>query len=175
MGLAKMEIERFNGKGDFALWRQRMKAILVQMKISKAIDTEAKHAESVTAEDKAGMNELAYSTIALCLGDKVLREVANENTAIGVWAKLQSLYMKKSLSRRIYLKGMLFGFKIQEDKPIEDYLDEFNRIVIDLANIGVDTPDEDQVILILNALPPSYANFVDAMKYGRSSITTEDV
>ncbi|BBN12132.1 hypothetical protein Mp_5g17630 [Marchantia polymorpha subsp. ruderalis] len=139
MGLAKMEIERFNGKGDFALWRQRMKAILVQMKISKAIDTEAKHAESVTAEDKVEMNELAYSTIVMYLGDKVLREVANEKTAIGVWAKLQSLYMKKFLSRRIYLKGMLFGFKIQEDKPIEDYLDEFNRIVIDLANIDVDT------------------------------------
>lgn len=80
-----------------------------------------------------------------------------------MWAKLQSLYMKKSLSRRIYLKGILFGFKIQEDKPIEDYLDEFNRIVIDLVNIGVDTPDEDQAILILNAFPPSYANFVDAM------------
>ncbi|BBN20345.1 hypothetical protein MPTK1_8g18390 [Marchantia polymorpha subsp. ruderalis] len=88
MGLAKMEIERFNGKGDFALWRQRMKAILVQMKISKTIDPEAKHAESITAEDKAEMNELAYSTIGLYLGDKVLREVANEKTAIGVWAKL---------------------------------------------------------------------------------------
>ena len=84
MGITKMEIERFNGKGDFALWRQRMKAILVQMKISKAIDSEAKHAESVTDEEKAEMNELAYSTIILYLGDKVLREFAKEKTVIGV-------------------------------------------------------------------------------------------
>ncbi|GKG61637.1 hypothetical protein Tco_0621346, partial [Tanacetum coccineum] len=34
----------------------------------------------------------------LCLGNKVLREVTEETTAVGVWSKLKSLYMTKSLT-----------------------------------------------------------------------------
>ena len=37
MGLSKIEIEKFDGKGDFSMWKNKMKAILVQQKCSKAI------------------------------------------------------------------------------------------------------------------------------------------
>ena len=32
------ELGVFNGKGEFSIWQQKMKGILVQQKVSKAID-----------------------------------------------------------------------------------------------------------------------------------------
>ncbi|MCI74896.1 ubiquitin-protein ligase, partial [Trifolium medium] len=46
------------------------------------------------------MNDKAVSAIILCLGDKVLREVARERSAVRMWTKLDSLYMTKSLAHR---------------------------------------------------------------------------
>ena len=78
MGLTKIEIERFDGKGDFALWRVRMRAILVQMKIAKALEGENGLPETMSETEKSDILEMAYSTLILHLGDKVIREVSKE-------------------------------------------------------------------------------------------------
>nr|GEU92749.1 retrovirus-related Pol polyprotein from transposon TNT 1-94 [Tanacetum cinerariifolium] len=54
-------------------------------------------------------------------------------------------------------------------------LDEFNKIVLDLANIEVKFEDEDLVLLLLTSLPASYEHFVDTLLYGREALTLEDV
>nr|GEX11968.1 copia LTR rider [Tanacetum cinerariifolium] len=45
-------------------------------------------------------DEKAHSTILLSLSDEVLYEVAGEETATGVWKKLEKLYMTKSLTNK---------------------------------------------------------------------------
>lgn len=50
----------------------------------------------------------AHNAILLSLGDEVLREVVDETTAIGIWEKIEALYMKKSLANRLYLKKWLY-------------------------------------------------------------------
>ena len=50
--------------------------------------------------------------------------------------------MIKLLINQIYLKVKLFGFKMQEDKILDDNLDEFNNIIIEFENIGVKIYDE---------------------------------
>ncbi|MCI64087.1 ubiquitin-protein ligase, partial [Trifolium medium] len=44
----------------------------------------------LSAVAKAEMNDMAVSVIILCLGDKVLREVARETSAVLMWTKLGS-------------------------------------------------------------------------------------
>ena len=175
MTITKIEVERFDGKGDFGLWRRRMYAILVQQKVAKALKGEKELPSTLTADQKSEMMELAFSTLTLHLDDKVLREVSNETTASGLWLKLEQLYMTKSLQDRIYLKGKLFGFKMSESKSIAENLDDFNKLILDLADIEIKIDDEDKAVIILNSLPKSFSNFVDTMKYGRESLTLEDV
>jgi hypothetical protein len=50
------------------------------------------------------MDEKTLSAIILCLGDKVLREVAKEKSVAAIWAKLDSLYMTKYLAQKQYLE-----------------------------------------------------------------------
>ena len=112
----------------------------------------------------------------LSLADKVLREVSRETTAAGVWAKLESLYMTKSLANRLYMKQRLYSYRFREDKSLLEQLDEFNKSIDDLENIDVSLGDEDKAIILLNALPKSYEQLKDAMLYGRErTITLEEV
>lgn len=125
--------------------------------------------------EKSEALEMAYNMIMLHLGNKFLREVAAETTTATVWLKLESLYITKSLSNKVYFKGKLHGFKISEDHPISKSLDESNGLIIDLSNIEIKIEEEDQAIMILNALPKSYSTLVEAMKYARDSLSLEEV
>jgi len=118
------------------------------------------------------MVDKAWSAIVLCLGDKVLRDVANEPTVTSMWSKLESLYMTKSLSHRQFLKQQLYSFKMVESKAIMEQLTEFNKILDDLENIEVHLEDENKVIFLLCALPRSFESFKDTMLYGKEGIVT---
>jgi hypothetical protein len=43
--------------------------------------------------------------------------------------------MNKFLTNRLYLKQRLYTFKMKEDMPLCDHLDNFNRIMLDLKDI----------------------------------------
>ncbi|GKB36949.1 retrovirus-related pol polyprotein from transposon TNT 1-94 [Tanacetum coccineum] len=60
-------------------------------------------------------------------------------------------------------------------KKLSEHIDEFNKLIGDLANIDVDIDDEDQALMLLTSLPPLYDNFVQTLLYGRESLTLEDV
>ncbi|GJR52238.1 retrotransposon protein, putative, ty1-copia subclass [Tanacetum coccineum] len=114
---AKFDIEKFDGTGDFGLWRIKMRALLIQYGCEAALEVLPADME---AEAKAELNKKAHSAVILCL-------------------------------------------------------DEFNNIVLDLANIEVKFEDEDLALLLLTSLPASYEHFVDTLLYGREALTLEDV
>ena len=72
MSAHHFELGVFNGKGDFSIWQQKIKGILVQQKVSKALDR--KYPETYTAKQKTEADELAYTSIILHLSDSVLRK-----------------------------------------------------------------------------------------------------
>ncbi|GJW10630.1 retrotransposon protein, putative, ty1-copia subclass [Tanacetum coccineum] len=106
---------------------------------------------------------------------EVLREVTGETTTAGVWSKLKTLYMTKSLANKLYLKKKLYTFYMPAGRNIFEHIDEFNKIVLDLANIEVRFKNEDLALLLLTSLPASYKHFVDTLLYGREALTLEDV
>ncbi|GKE54085.1 hypothetical protein Tco_1489241, partial [Tanacetum coccineum] len=105
----------------------------------------------------------------------VLREVTRETTAAGVWSKLETLYMTKSLANKLYLKKKLYTFYMSGGRKISEHIDEFNKIVLDLTNIEVKFKGENLALLLLTDLPASYEHFVDTLLYGREALTLEDV
>ncbi|GKF75744.1 hypothetical protein Tco_0225188, partial [Tanacetum coccineum] len=77
--------------------------------------------------------------------NKVLREVTWETTAMRVWSKLETLYMTKSLANKLYRKKKLYKFYMPAGQKIFEHIDEFNKIVLDLANI-------EDVLATLNSM-----------------------
>ena len=55
----------------------------------------------------------AKVTIILCLSDKVLYNVMNEKTTANLWYSLESLYMTKNLSNKLFLKKQLYSLQMK--------------------------------------------------------------
>nr|GFD01836.1 retrovirus-related Pol polyprotein from transposon TNT 1-94 [Tanacetum cinerariifolium] len=130
---------------------------------------------NIVAGEKTALMKKTYSTLILCLGDRVLREVTKETTAAEIWTKLTSLYMTKSLVNRLYLKKKLYTYYVSPGTKLGNHIDEFNKLILDLANIHIEIEDEDHALMLLTSLPSSYKNFVKTLLYGRESLTMEDV
>ena len=58
------------------------------------------------------------ATIILCISDEVLYNVMNEETTSGLWCRLESLYMTKSLSNKLFMKKQLYSLRMKKCTPI---------------------------------------------------------
>ncbi|PON95322.1 hypothetical protein TorRG33x02_088440, partial [Trema orientale] len=176
MGSLKFELSPFDGSGDFSSWRKKMKALLVQHKLHKALEDPTTLPTTMTDVQRLELQENAYSIIILYLADNVLRQIDGEDTAFKAWNKLEQLYLTKSLTNRILLKEKFFGFRMDTNKNLEQNLDDFKKIAITLASIDEEKiGDESQAIILLNSLPDSYREVKAAIKFGRKSITLDEV
>ena len=104
MSNPKSDIEKFDGKNDFILWKIKMEAHLGNLGLDEALKGESKMSESLTSDQKQEILKKAKNAIILSLSDQILRKVVKEPSAAGMWLKLESLYMTKTLPTRIYLK-----------------------------------------------------------------------
>ena len=81
---ARFEAEKFTGDNDFGLWRVKIRAMLVQQGLGAVLNsTEVKVLDEKETQKCEEMMAKAHSTLVLCLGDKVLREVIRLISCIG--------------------------------------------------------------------------------------------
>ncbi|GJT74021.1 retrovirus-related pol polyprotein from transposon TNT 1-94 [Tanacetum coccineum] len=131
-----------------------MRCLLIQHGWEAALDPFLRTVTDVdkTTALKRDVYKKAHSALLFCLDNKVLREVNKEDSAVSVWLKLETLYMTKSLANKLYLKKKLFTFYMDSSKKLPEHIDEFNKLIGDLANIDVDIDDEDQALMLLTSL-----------------------
>ena len=181
MTAPRIDLEKFNRKNDFNMWKVKIEALLITQGLSDAIEPatkkEGNKVSSSSAPEQAAeiIREMAKSTIILSLNDLVIRKVAKEKTMAELWAKLESLYMTKSLANRLYIKKMMFTLKMAEGSSLDEHIDEFNKVCDTLETIDEGLNDEGKALLLISSLPPSYSNCVDALVYGRQSLSLDEV
>ncbi|KAL9447166.1 hypothetical protein AB3S75_014774 [Citrus x aurantiifolia] len=170
MATQRLDVEKFTGENDFHLWRLKMRALMVHQGIEEVLEDPrtSKKISKIKDEDMQEAMDKAHNTIIISLGDGVLREVGDQTTAAGLWKKLEDLYTKKSLTKRLSTKKMLYTLQMEEGSSLTTHIDAFDRIILDLE-------DKDKAIILLSLLPPSYEHFFDTLLYGRQSLAMQDV
>ncbi|KAL5575291.1 hypothetical protein UlMin_016990 [Ulmus minor] len=138
---SKVEIEKFDGSNDFGLWKMKMLAHLGNLGFDLALGKE--FLETMDEDKKGKFLKNAYNTLILNLSDNI----------------------------RLHLKTKFFTWKITEGRDLQGHIDEFNKLVIDLENIGVEYEDEDKALVLLYSLLRSYETLVDILQHGRDTIS----
>ncbi|GJZ37983.1 retrovirus-related pol polyprotein from transposon TNT 1-94 [Tanacetum coccineum] len=139
---AKFDIEKFDGTGDFGLWRIKMRALLIQHGCEAALEVLPADME---AEAKAELNKKAHSA-GFVPGNK------------------------------LYLKKKLYTFYMPAGRKISEHIDEFNKIVLDLANIRRKIRRIRSCCIKYSLLYQAIIRTLwNTLLYGREALTLEDV
>ncbi|KAL0455731.1 UNVERIFIED_CONTAM: hypothetical protein Slati_0912300 [Sesamum latifolium] len=171
--MAGYNLTPFDGKSDFSIWKRKIKGILIQQKVFKAID--GKYSENISDEKHLENDEFAYSSIILNLSDTVIRKVGNLTTAKELWDKLEELYTESPLPSKLFLLEKFFKYKLDVSKTIDDNIDDFTKLIQDIKLTGDKNIDDYSPIVLLNAIPETYGDVKSAIKYGRDSVNLETV
>nr|GEW63737.1 zinc finger, CCHC-type [Tanacetum cinerariifolium] len=124
-------------------------------------------------------------------------EIFDENNDFGLWQiKMHTLMVhqgcdvalealtadmkageKAALMKKAYITLILcLGVRMIWGRCTLLYEPEYEtELTLDLANIDIETEDEDQALMLFTLLPSSYENVVETLLYGRESLTMEDV
>ncbi|GKB75479.1 hypothetical protein Tco_0942374 [Tanacetum coccineum] len=123
--ITRFDIEKFDEKNEFVLGQIKMRSLMVQHGCDVALET-------LPVDMKAGETDAlmkkAYSTLILCLGDRVLWEVTKETTPKEFGRKVRSLSQGVKLvnsSASYVIKGS------SEDEKLSMKNDEMTELVMD--------------------------------------------
>lgn len=170
----KFEIEKFTGKNNFSLWQRRMKDILIQQGVSKALLGKEKMPADMKEADWDELDAKAASSIRLNLGDDVIHNVLDSETAEAIWKKLEGLYMRKNLTNKLYVKKQLYGLQMKEGTNLLEHLNAYNMLNSQLVGFGVKLEEEDKAILLLASLPSSFDHLVTTILYGKETVSLDE-
>jgi hypothetical protein len=82
--IAMVGLVKFDGTGNFGLWQRRVKDLLVQQGLVKALYGKTKKPEKMTDDEWEELDMKAVSTIRLLLADEVMYDVVEENSTAGI-------------------------------------------------------------------------------------------
>uniref|UniRef100_A0A2N9FN54 Integrase catalytic domain-containing protein n=1 Tax=Fagus sylvatica TaxID=28930 RepID=A0A2N9FN54_FAGSY len=145
--IATVGLVKFDGTGNFGLWQRRVKDLLVQQGLVKALYGKTKKPEKMTDDEWEELDMKAVSTIRLLLADEVMYDVMEENSTAGIWLNLEKRYMSKSLTNKLHLKQKLYGLKMTEGQKISSNVYKLlgNTILGGVAAV-VESEDDDTLL-----------------------------
>ena len=106
-----------------------------------------KKPSKIESDEWNDINFRVKATIILCLSDEILYNVMNKETIVGLWHRLESLYMIKSLSNKLFMKKQLYNIRMKESMPMLQRINAFNRILSDLLALEVKLQEKDKTLL----------------------------
>ncbi|GJS87799.1 retrovirus-related pol polyprotein from transposon TNT 1-94 [Tanacetum coccineum] len=118
--ITRFDIEKFDGKNDFGLWQIKMCALMVQQGCDVALETLP---ADMKAGEKDALTKKAYSTLILCLEDRVLLEVTTETSVIEDEDQALMLLTSLPSSYENFMETLLYG---REFLTMEDVLETLN-------------------------------------------------
>jgi hypothetical protein len=73
--------------------------------------------------------------------------------------------MTKSLTKMIFQKRQLYSLHMKKGTKIDDHLNTFNTLLVQLTSMGVKFEYEDKAITLFSSLPTSWDHFVTCISF----------
>ena len=73
------------------------------------------------------------------------------------------------------MKKKLYRFTYAPGRSINDHMNSFNKILVDLLNLDEKFENEDKALLHLNSLPDEYDHLATTLLHGKDNVTFDVV
>ncbi|CAA7014632.1 unnamed protein product [Microthlaspi erraticum] len=163
----RFEVEKFDGEGDFTLWKHKVLAQLEILGLDSVLQPEA-----VIEPKGKGILEVGVEPVVKLDPKRLEKDWRVRNLLT-----LEDIYQYKTLPHRFYLKQRFYSYKMDEDKNLDKNLDTFNKLISDLASLNVEMSEEDQAAILLNSFPKRFDHLVHTLKYsgGKDTISLNEI
>ncbi|KAH9666242.1 Integrase catalytic domain-containing protein [Citrus sinensis] len=172
VGGQKIDVEKFDGKINFGMWRHEVMDALIQIDLDVVLKNK-RHLYNEEIYDR--MNEKTYGQIRSCLTKEVKYLVKDEECAVTLWRTLEEKYLVKSPENRLHAMSQVYGFRMKPRVSMHDHISRFENLLADLKNLNEDIKDEVKAMILLHSLLEEYSHFVTTLIYGKSEIVFKDV
>ena len=153
LGGPKFEIDKFDGRTDYVLWERQMKNVLRAMGLGRILKPMP---SGMDQDEWESIQEQSVSLVSLYLKPSVFKQVAEQTDVTKMFDTLRSKYYQDDMTNRLYMILMLGTFKWDGSGKIQDHIEAFNDMVVDLENLGEILEEERKAITLLGSLPQSY-------------------
>ncbi|KAH9729490.1 hypothetical protein KPL70_009367 [Citrus sinensis] len=172
IGGQKIDIEKFDGKINFGMWRREVMDALIQINLNVVLKNK-RHLYDEEIWDR--MNEKACGQIRSCLTNEVKYLVKDKECVMTLWRTLEEKYLLKSPENRLHAMSQVYDFRMKPGVSMHDHVSRFKKLLADLKNLDEDIKDKVKAMILLHSLPEEYSHFVTTLIYGKSVIVFKDV
>ncbi|KAH9648400.1 retrovirus-related pol polyprotein from transposon TNT 1-94-like protein [Citrus sinensis] len=173
IGGQKIDVEKFDGKINFSMWRREVIDALIQIDLDVVLKNKRHLYYDEEIWDRT--KEKACGQIRSCLTEEVKYLVKDEECTMTLWRTLEEKCRLKSPENCLHAMSQVYGFRMKPGVSMHDHVSRFEKLLVDLKNLDENIKDEIKAIILLHSLPEEYSHFVTTLIYEKSVIIFKDV
>ena len=151
----------------FHTWQVKLKGYLMKKGLWGVVkpmgEGETVQTRANTTQFQA-KDEQALGIIITSLDDNFVHYLDECTTAFNAWQTLERLFGAKAKHSKISLKMQLYGLIMGQDEDLSSLINRLKSICTQLVYIQSPVEEEDQIAVLLKALPQEYDQIVTVLK-----------
>ena len=168
----KWLIEKLDSS-NWMMWKFQIKHLLLAKDLWGFIDGVEILQDDASAQQQVDFNkrsQKAFSTMIMSVSSLQLYLITSHEEPRRVWMALKNHFERDTLVNKLILIKQYFRMDMAEGTSMEVHIKTLKEIIDRLAAINAPIAEEDQVVILLGSLPPSYSTLVTALK-ARDAVT----
>ncbi|KMQ87655.1 retrovirus-related pol polyprotein from transposon tnt 1-94 [Lasius niger] len=164
-----VQIEKLEGRENFATWKFAMQALLESEDLWGCIEEEEGY-----LTDSKKMSK-ARAKIILSLDKRNYSHIQETITPKATWDNIVETFEDRGLTRKVGLLKSLTSAKLTECKSVEEYVNKITNAAHQLKEIGITIEEEMIGALLLSGLPNEYKPMIIGFENSGIAITGDTI
>ena len=139
IGDQKIDVENFDGKINFGIWRRGVMDALIQINLDVFLKNKRYMYDKETWDC---MNEKACGQIRSFLTKEVIYLAKDKERVMTFWRAFEEKDLLKGFKNYLHAMSQVYDFRMKAGVSMNDYVSRFENVLIDLKNLGKDNKDE---------------------------------